>query len=430
MSSIPEIQGWCPTAFRPMESGDGLLIRPKIIGARIEATKLVAISNIAKTCGNGLIDLSQRAQLQIRGITPSTLDRALQSLDEAGLLAANEYVERIANILAPPLAGLDPSAIFDANRLVYELASALSQDAVFYTLPSKFLFAIQDGGKLPVDSSEADISIHPFEEDLLAVRLAGIEDGAVIMSPEKVIACVLRLTKAYIELRAAHPFEFRRIRKLIELTGFKNLIDKAGVSLRPFTPDAFRQNPTEIGVHHVGEIAYAGVAAPSGRWFADDLAELADLAVSRGLNEARLTPRRAILFPAAERLSALEIHSRAIAMGLVVEPSDPRRGIIACPGAPDCLQAQGETRKCLERLAPLVPQFAGRDGVSLHISGCSKGCARQTPAPVTLVLDDGRFNLVLDGGPRDKPTQIGLTLEEVERSLATNSRIEASCQAI
>jgi len=140
MSPTAEIKGWCPTAYRPMESGDGLLIRAKVIGARIDATQLSAIAYIAKTFGNGLIDLSQRAQLQIRGVKASTLQDALATLDVAGLLPINADVERITNILVPPLAGLDPSAAFDANALVADLAKALAQDATYYALPAKFLF--------------------------------------------------------------------------------------------------------------------------------------------------------------------------------------------------------------------------------------------------------------------------------------------------
>jgi precorrin-3B synthase len=117
-------------------------------------------------------------------------------------------------------------------------------------------------------------------------------------------------------------------------------------------------------------------------------------------------------------------------MGLIVDANDPRRSVIACPGAPDCSQSRGETRRHVERLAPLARHYAGSDGVGLHISGCGKGCARQQSTPVTLVLDRGRFDIVFDGAPHDKPTQTHLTLEEVERIMTRNIRINAPCPAI
>lgn len=430
MSPTHEIRGWCPTALHPMESGDGLLIRPKVIGACIDAAQLGAIALIAKTIGNGLIDLTQRAQFQIRGVKPSRLEDARNELNVAELLAPNSGVDRIANILMPPLAGLDGSALFDAKRLVSDLVSDLSQDTALYALPSKFLFAIQDGGELPLDISAADISIYPHSVGRLALCLAGVEDVAVIVSLEEATASVLRIARAYTELRTRNPFDLRRMRKLIKHAGVKPLIDNAGISLSRFIPHRSRERGDYLGVHDIGEIAYSGVAAPSGRWVAEDLSELADLAVKYGMNEARLTPWRAILFPAPDRTSAMKIHNQAKAMGLIVDGNDPRRSVIACPGAPECLQAQGETRGCLERLAPLARQYAGNDGVGLHISGCRKGCARQSSTPVTLVLDRGSFDLIFDGGPQDKATQTNLTLEEVVRLMNTDARVKAPCPVI
>lgn len=427
MSPMPEIKGWCPTAWRPMESGDGLLIRAKMIGARIDAAQLSAIAYIAKTFGNGLIDLSQRAQLQIRGVQTAALKDALDALNAAGLLAASADVERITNILAPPIAGLDQSAAFDANRLLTDLAEALAQDAALHTLPPKFLFAVVDGGALPIDASEADISFHPATGGRIALRLAGVEDAAVIVAHNVVVDVALRLAKAFIRLRAANPFDLRRIRKLITTAGVAPLIEQAGVALSPFSLTPPAVTAAYLGVQNLDDVVIAGVAAPSGRWRAEELAALAEEAAAHGLNEARLTPWRAILFPAPNPTSAAKIIARATTMGLIVDIDDPRRSVVACPGRPECSQAQGETRRHLERLAPLARQYAGEDGVGLHISGCGKSCARQTSTPLTLVLDRGRFNLVFNGGAKDKPAQTGLTLDEVVQALTRNARKKAPC---
>ncbi len=429
MSPMPEIRGWCPTAYRPMESGDGLLIRAKTIGPRIDATRLNAIAHIAKSCGNGLIDLTQRAQLQIRGVQPSTLKDALDALGAAGLLPANADVERITNILAPPLAGLDPSAAFDTTALVTDLAAALTQDVALYALPAKFLFAVTDDGKLPIDASEADISFHPASERRIALRLAGVDDAATIVAPGEAVAAALRLAKAFIELRAASPFDLRRMRKLIAATGVAPLIERAGVTLSA-APSVMIHKPSDhLGVQDLNEVIFAGVAAPSGRWRAQELAILAEAAAAHGLGEARLTPWRAILIPAPHRDAAAKIITQAAASGLIVASNDPRRSIVACPGAPECLQAQGETRIHLERLAPLARQYAGKDGVGLHISGCVKGCARQGATPITLVLADGHFNLVVNGGAQDTPISADLALDEIEPSLTHNVRNMAPCPA-
>lgn len=430
MSPTPEIRGWCPTAYRPMESGDGLLIRAKVIGARIDAVQLTAVAHIAKCFGNGLIDLTQRGQLQIRGVQPSTLENAIAALGKAGLMSANADIERIANILSPPLAGLDKSAVINANFLVSDLAAALTHDPALYALPAKFLFAINDDGSLPIDDCDADISIHPVAKARFALRLAGVEDQAAIVPAEDVIAAAIRLTKSFIDLRTANPFDLRRMRKLIQAIGFTQLIEKAGVSFGSFVPPRRTPAIDFLGVQERSGFAFAGIGTPSGRWRAEDLAELANEALNHGLTEARLTPWRAILFPAPNGAMATKIRNRAQIMGLIVQSSDQRRSVIACPGAPECCQANGDTRTYLQRLAPLAYQFAGRDGVGLHISGCEKGCVRRKSTPVTLVIDREGFNLVFNGSAQDQPDQSNLTIEEVEQSLIQNLRKKALCLAV
>lgn len=429
MSSMPEIKGWCPTAYQPMESGDGLLIRAKTIGARIDSSRLKAVAHIAKTFGNGLIDLTQRAQLQIRGLQAESLAGALMALSSAGLLAPDANRERVANILTPPLAGLDQTALLDAVSLTSELATGLMQDTSLYALPSKFLFAISDGGAMPIDVAEADISFHPAAEGRIALRLAGAEDVAVFVIRSDAVPVALKLARAFLALRAADPFGLRRMRKLINKIGVGPLILEAGLALSTSVPLKADASASRLGVHDAGKVIFAGVSAPFGRWRARELENLADAAIAHGLGEARLTPWRTLLFPALSRGDAADILGCAKNMNLIVSGDDPRYSVIACPGAPECSQAQGETRKHLERLASMARQYAGKDGVGLHISGCSKGCARQRITPITLVLADGRYNLVVNGCAQDTPICRGLALHEIESSLKHYVRNKAPCPA-
>lgn len=92
------------------------------------------------------------------------------------------------------------------------------------------------------------------------------------------------------------------------------------------------------------------------------------------------------------------------APAFVTHASDPLMTTDACPGAPFCPQAQVETRDIARALAPRVPG-------SLHVSGCAKGCARMGPADVTLIGDNGRFDLVKQGRAGDEPSLRGLTKE-------------------
>jgi precorrin-3B synthase len=51
-------------------------------------------------------------------------------------------------------------------------------------------------------------------------------------------------------------------------------------------------------------------------------------------------------------------------------------------------------------------------GILLHVSGCAKGCARASPAPLTLVAKPGGYDLVIDGRAGDPPAHRGLSIDQ------------------
>ena len=68
-----EIKGWCPGVQRPMPSGDGLLVRVRPWAGAFTLEQAAGLADIAATLGNGHIDLTRRANLQIRGLARRAL---------------------------------------------------------------------------------------------------------------------------------------------------------------------------------------------------------------------------------------------------------------------------------------------------------------------------------------------------------------------
>jgi len=81
---------------------------------------------------------------------------------------------------------------------------------------------------------------------------------------------------------------------------------------------------------------------------------------------------------------------------VITDPLDARLRVMACTGSPGCPQAWQKTRKLARRLAPSVPL-----GRTVHVSGCSKGCAHPGVADVTLTGTPRGFGLVRNGTARD-----------------------------
>jgi sulfite reductase beta subunit-like hemoprotein len=83
----------------------------------------------------------------------------------------------------------------------------------------------------------------------------------------------------------------------------------------------------------------------------------------------------------------------AAAAGFLVRADDPRRNVVACAGAPACRAGMLSTRE----LAPAIAEAAKQilDGsLTIHVSGCAKGCAHPGIAALTVVGPEG---LVVEG---------------------------------
>lgn len=405
-----EIKGWCPSVHRPMASGDGLLIRARSKHPALTSQQLRAVADIACDCGNGLVDLTQRAQLQLRGVSTLTLDEARQRLADHELYFPAQ--ESLVDIL---------SAAFDAKGLIQALAKSES-DATIHGLPPKFLISIETGSEITLAGAQADIRIEAIDATHFAIGVAGAPDRSVIVAEEDVAATARALMRAFMKLRAARPAELRRMRHVVAALGVAAVAREAGLTMQPYEWRAPIYARSVLGLKQAETAAVAGVAANCGRWRASELAALSELAKEFGDSIVAPTHWRVFFIPARNLEAAQRILDAAHALGLIVSPDDPRLAIVACPGAPECAQAAGETRAHLAQLAPLAQKLAGEDGVGLHVSGCAKGCARPAASPVTLVCSGDGFNLVETGPASDAPHLERLDINAVENALTMRAK--------
>ncbi len=421
MQAAPEIKGWCPGALTPMESGDGLLLRAKIVGSKLSLTHVSEIVAIALGCGNGRIDLSQRAQLQIRGVRETTLAAAQARLKSIGLLAQDAATESRLNIMASPLAG---AASPDANEIAARLARAIAEDQALASLPGKFLFLVDDGSAPGLRDVDADIRLEARGAQF-AVVLDGARDQAVIAPPAAAIDAAVSLARAFIELRAGRAFELRRMRALVDAMGADALLRASGLTSEPHRSTCRHSRLSDLlGARRVGENFFAGLAAPFGRFLAGEFADLAEAISEEGAKELRLTPWRAILAPTQSLEQAARIAAATRALGFIVNAGDARLAIAACPGAPECSQAKGPTRIGLDAIADAAKTLS-RGGIGAHVAGCAKGCAKPSATPLTLIANGGFFDLVYNGAASDTPAATSLTLAEIADVVARHEITEA-----
>ena len=286
------IRGWCPSLYDPMATGDGLLVRVKPRAARLTSAGLCALADAAARFGNGVVELTRRGNLQVRGLSPDGVAGFAAAMVAAGLADPDPTVERRRIVIPPPLAGDDPDVSADAMTLADAIEARVPPG-----LPPKFCIAI-DGGGILAGAPAADIVVR--------VPPGEAVDGAMQAAVGRPRA----------KVQPARP---------------------------PATAVGFIPYPDDHGAF--------GMGLPFGQTDPAGLRLLAALADRFGGGAIRISPWRSVLLGrvAARDLPAI----RAMAAALVLDPADPRLRVSSCIGSPCCGSATVPARMDAVRLAAL-----------------------------------------------------------------------------
>ena len=93
MDAVTDVKGWCPGIIRPMASGDGLIVRVRPRCGAFSLETAAVLADLAERLGNGHIDLTRRANLQLRGLTEDRLPELRTELATLGLLDPDAETE-------------------------------------------------------------------------------------------------------------------------------------------------------------------------------------------------------------------------------------------------------------------------------------------------------------------------------------------------
>ena len=362
------VQGWCPGALRPMMSGDGLVVRVRPPGGRLTAAQASGLADAAQAFGNGLIDLSARASLQLRGVAPAQHPALIARLQALRLVDADPLAEARGAVLVTPFADARTDA----------LAAAVSEALLHGPdLPGKFGFAVDTGPAPLLRDTPADIRLERDVGGGLILRCDGAALGAPVTA-EGAGAMAVALAHWFVAAGGASAGRGRMAAltargvlpggRLAGRAAPAPAADPPGPGL---VPAAFRVTGALVG-------------------FAFGQTGAATLAALAAHGDIRLTPWRMLLLEGVQTLPDLP--------GLILSADDPLRRVQACTGAPGCVQALRAVRPLARLLAPQVPE-----GRVLHVSGCAKGCAHPLPADVTLVATAAGFDLIAPGSAQYAP---------------------------
>lgn len=361
------VKGWCPGALRPMESGDGYLLRLRPFMGRFDAAQVEGLLELAQRYAITSFWLSNRANLQVRGIPAQTLPDLQRDLAGLGLLDSDPLTETRRNIILSPY-----SQPGDLTQSLHDLLVASLPDGP--ELPAKFGFAIDTGDVPCLQNDPADLRFELAPQGLM-LRADGQQAGELQPNPATAVERAMQVATWFAQNHSLVP-DARRMRQLV-------------ADGRPSPLRQMVRPTSQSSTRPVGQLLYA----PFGQVTIAALTALAG-------HDLRLTPWRAVMI-ADPATAPMRQH-------WLTDPDHPLLRVAACAGAPDCEQASVVTRDLARRLAPIIPA-----GKTLHVSGCSKGCAHPRTADLTLCGRDGRFDLVAKGRAGDQPDLTGLSPDQL-----------------
>ncbi|MET0613375.1 MAG: precorrin-3B synthase [Pseudomonas caspiana] len=395
----------CPGLLRIVPALDGGICRIKLAGGSISAAQAHAVANAAQTYAHGVIEATNRANLQIRGIGDQQV-ALIDTLLAAGLGPNNPDSDDVRNLMLSPVAGLDPHMLLDVRPLAAQILAALENNPRFHDLSPKFALSLDGGEAMVMLEHPHDLWLSALKvggEIMLGFGLAGCpaQDSPLAAVP---MANGLELVLAVLELflDLARPEQVRMRHLLEEVPAqqlLSNLQQRLSIELRVDQKVTAWRRPAIVSNQHLGvypqqqagKVAVGG-GVPLGRLDPAMLNAVAQLATDFGDGSLRLTPWQSLLLPNVPSERGEQVLSALQAAGLLCSADQPLAQIIACTGSTDCAKGLADTKTDARLLAGQLQ----RSGVSraVHLSACKRSCAAAHLASVTLLaVSPGHYDL-------------------------------------
>ena len=383
----------CPGVLRLAEAADGYLARIRLPGGLIGAGPMRALARLAGELGDGRVELTSRGNVQLRGLTADAAGPLTDELARAGLFPSPGH-DRVRNVLASPLAGLDGGP--DLTAIVRGLDAGLCARARLAELPGRFLFAVDDG-RGDVAGLGADVVAQVQADGAvvngLAVRGAAQESrwqgsgwhgsrgrGGRGDRDARVRRGVPRPTgrrgrHGLADQRPGRRGRARPRRRRRAPRAGRRPAGAERVAWRTCRPAGGGRRACRAAARPVGVVGPGGTAAvllaPLGRLTAAQLTWLADRVGGR---PARITPWRSVVLP--DLPDAAGVLRDAAGLGFGVDAGSPWLRVTACAGRPGCASALADVQADAAGFAARWPDRI------VHVSGCARHCGRPAATQV------------------------------------------------
>ncbi|EGK87069.1 precorrin-3B synthase [Microcoleus vaginatus PCC 9802] len=399
----------CPGLFYGSQARDGVLSRMRIPGGILNAQQCWTIADLADQYSTGCLQVTNRANLQIREVNSEIAPEVWNRLQELGIASRRVEVDPIRNIMASPTAGIDRQQLLDTRPLVKAWDDYLQTHSELSELSPKFSIGFDGGESVSIQALRNDILLAALgrstqSEIVFRLRLSG--DTEILIQESQCILVLAALASTYLEYTKNRPRidgKKPRLRHLLADWGAESYLERVQQDLPflwQFTSSTFPKNSQDasseksfphhrhLGIHPQRQsgFSYMGIALPLGRLESKQLRNLANLAQNLASGTLRLTPWQNLLISDIPNSQLFEVKQQVADLGLHSSATRLDSCLVACAGSSGCASAATDTQShALAMVRDLAQKLTIDLPINIHFSGCQKSCAQHQPIDITLV---------------------------------------------
>ena len=379
---------------------DAFMARLRIPGGVVTSYQLRELARVAQELTTGYVQITTRANFQMRLIQPKDAPEVLRRIQSVGLHTRGAGADNIRNLTANPTAGVDPVELINVLPFVNELAQLIINDRSFYDLPRKFNIAFDGGGLIGSVEDTNDVGVKAVKlEDQVWFRIAlggatghktFARDLGVVVPPEEINQVVVAILRVYIERGCRTDRKKARLKHLLEKMSLDEYLSEVEKKLgkpldrAPYVPTQLRWASQELPHSHIGDfpqkqrgLNYVGATLPVGQITPKQMLRVADLADGYGSGEIRLTVWQNFIIPNVPDAFVPTLKRALEKIGLATKLSHLAGGVMACTGNSYCKFAQSNTKAhALELTKYLEKRIELDQPVNIHLTGCPNSCAQ------------------------------------------------------
>ena len=398
----------CPGLFRMPLANDGGICRIKLPLGRLTGEQIEGIAEAARTFSTGYVELTTRANLQIRAVEKNNEQKLINKLLKLGLGPLNPEGDDIRNVMVAPTAGIDVNMSCDTTLLGNKLLEMLQLNKEFVSLSPKFSFLINGGETTRVLDHVADIWLSAvpggltynfgFASSALDIQVKG--NNAIGSIPaQQALEFIGHCLDAFIVISKSDP-TITRMKHLHSHQRFDEFLADLKkrfnyeISKPLLSPEMLDNQPPLAGIFAQKQkgLFYVGARPELGRLSSKVLYNIAKLIKTRAINTPiRLTHHQGVIVPDCTKEEAQLIRNRLHEFGLATDKNAPALYVFCCAGAPLCHSALSNVQRDGKYL---IDHFSSPPKALIHLTGCQKSCVATVPFPFTvLAVKDGVYNL-------------------------------------